>query len=183
MECACYVEKLNKLRSTCIVVFFSRLVCAKKNIVASYWLEVLYSSSDREIPHYSLRILREAGVSCNYCLQLPCITESEGKAAFLSAHGAPRPQNILKRYKDYREFYRMLKKGRLMGKFPVSGPQTWTGYFHWRCKGGPSQLCCGWCEKEVAKSSRHAMQGACANSVTDKKQKKTKTKIKKINKK
>ena len=89
------------------------MVCAKKNIVVIYWLEVLYSPSDREIPHYSLGTLREAGVSCNYCLQLPCITESEGKAAFLSAHGAPRPQNILKRYKDYREFYRMLKRAGL----------------------------------------------------------------------
>ena len=84
-----------------------------KNIVVSYWLEVLYSSSDREIPHYSLGALREAGVSCKYCLQLPCITESEGKAAFLSAHGAPRPQNIVKRYKDYKEFYRMLKRAGL----------------------------------------------------------------------
>ena len=81
-----------------------------KNIVVSYWLEVLYSSSDREIPHYSLGTLREAGVSCKYCLQQSCITESEGKAGFLSAHGAPRPQNIVKRY---REFYRMLKRAGL----------------------------------------------------------------------
>ena len=95
-----------------------------KEIVVSYWLEVLYSSSDREIPHYSLGTLREAGVSCNYCLQLPCITESEGKAAFLSAHGAPRPQNIVKRYKDDKEFYRMLKRAGLWEKFPVSGAQT-----------------------------------------------------------
>ena len=63
--------------------------------------------------HHTTGTLRDAGVSCNYCLQLPCITESEGKAAFLSAHGAHRPQNILKRYKDYREFYRMLKRAGL----------------------------------------------------------------------
>ena len=75
------------------------------------------SSSEREIPHYSLGILREAGVSCKYCLQLPCITESEGKAAFLSAHGAPRPQNIVKRYKVYKEFYRMLKRAGLWENF------------------------------------------------------------------
>jgi len=84
-----------------------------KNIVVSYWFEVLYSSSDREIPHDSLGTLQEAGVSCKYRLQLPCITESEGKAAFLSAHGAPHPQNIVKRYKDYKEFYRMLKRAGL----------------------------------------------------------------------
>lgn len=84
-----------------------------KSIVVSYWLEVLYSSSNMEIPHYSLGTLREAGVSCKYCLQLPCITESEGKAGFLSAYGAPRPQNIVKRYKDYKEFYKMLKRAGL----------------------------------------------------------------------
>ena len=95
----------------CSLLFLFGL--CQKEIVVSYWLEVLYSSSDREIPHYSLGTLREAGVSCNYCLQLPCITESEGKAAFLSAHGAPRPQNIVKRYKDYKEFYRMLKRAGL----------------------------------------------------------------------
>ena len=44
---------------------------------------------------------------------MPCVTTSEVKAAFLLAHGPPRPQNIVKRYKDYKEYYRMLKKAYL----------------------------------------------------------------------
>lgn len=73
------------------------------------------SPSARESSHYtySLGTLRgPEGVCCSFCLQLPCIT-SQDKAAFLSAHGLPRPQNISKRYKDYKEFYRMLKRAGL----------------------------------------------------------------------
>ena len=33
--------------------------------------------------------------------------------AFLSAYGPPRPRNISNRYRDYREYYKMLKKERL----------------------------------------------------------------------
>ena len=46
-------------------------------------------------------------------MQQPCITTIEVKAAFLFAHGPPCPQNITKRYKDYKEYYRMLKKAGL----------------------------------------------------------------------
>ena len=43
----------------------------------------------------------EKVVACPYCLQQPCITTS---------HGPARPQkNISKRYKSYREYYKLLK--------------------------------------------------------------------------
>ena len=53
----------------------------------------------------------EKVVACPYCLQQPCITTPhETKANFLRAHGPARPQNISKRYKSYREYYKLLKR-------------------------------------------------------------------------
>lgn len=55
------------------------------------------------------------GESCEYCLGTPCITSvaAEGKLGFLRAYGQPRLQNISKRYKSYREYYKMLHKAGL----------------------------------------------------------------------
>ena len=52
--------------------------------------------------------------ACEFCLQNPCVTTpNDHRAAFLSAYGPPRPRNISNRYRDYREYYKMLKKERL----------------------------------------------------------------------
>ena len=104
----------------CSLLFLFGL--CQKEIVVSYWLEVLYSSSDREIPHYSLGTLREAGVSCNYCLQLPCITEREGCFSFRSwCSSSPE---YCEKIQGLQRVLQNAKKGWLMGKFPVSGAQT-----------------------------------------------------------
>lgn len=55
----------------------------------------------------------EAGPRCQFCLQSPCVVLSQTKPAVLSAHGLPRAQNISKRYKDYKYFYRTLNKAGL----------------------------------------------------------------------
>lgn len=55
-----------------------------------------------------------AFVQCEYCLEAPCITsQSRGKPSFLSAYGPPRLQNIGKRFRNYREYHRILKKAGL----------------------------------------------------------------------
>ena len=47
--------------------------------------------------------------ACDYCLQHPCVTLAADRKPFMMAHGPPRPQNVSKRYKMYREYYRVLK--------------------------------------------------------------------------
>ena len=54
------------------------------------------------------------GSACEFCLQNPCVTiPNDRRATFLSAHGPPRPQNISKRYRDYKEYFKILKEQRL----------------------------------------------------------------------
>ena len=54
------------------------------------------------------------GSACEFCSQNPCVTTpNDRRATFLSAHGLPRPQHISKRYRDYKEYYKILKEQRL----------------------------------------------------------------------
>lgn len=101
-----------------------------------------------------------AFVQCEYCLEAPCITsQSRGKPSFLSAYGPPRLQNIGKRYRNYREYHRILKKAGLWNN-PIYLLKKYELGVHWRCARGYAKLRRERCQEEMAESTRSAIQGA-----------------------
>ena len=96
-------------------VLLSYVCCQKIYLYLLYFCVVVEGRVD-----YTLGRLQsdendnEKVVACHYCLQQPCITTPDDtKANFLQAYGPARPQNISKRYKSYREYYKSLKRARL----------------------------------------------------------------------
>lgn len=84
-----------------------------------------FLSTDQEESSYSLGLLGDSSsqievtkrTASEFCLELPCLTmPTAHRVMFLSAYGPTLANNICKRYKDYKEYYRVLKKERLLEK-------------------------------------------------------------------
>ena len=61
----------------------------------------------------ALNAFEMMGQWCSYCLQSPCVIVDPAKPTSLFACGEVSARNISKQYRDYKQFYKMLKTKRL----------------------------------------------------------------------